>query len=84
MSQQHDHRVAESAKLSRRRYKTGLEYVVAEQMTTLGIGLIVIGVALVCGGLILWPRASQKDEDHADGTMADLLRRLNESSDSDP
>jgi len=25
-------------------------------MTTVGIGLIVIGVAQVCGGLILWPR----------------------------
>src|SRR6516165_2092088 len=46
-------------------------------MTTLGIGLIVIGVALVCGGLILRPRASQReDEDHADSTMADVLRRL--------
>ena len=54
-------------------------------MTTLGIGLIVIGVALVCGGLILRPRASQReDEDHADSTMADVLRRLNESSDADP
>jgi hypothetical protein len=51
-------------------------------MTTLGIGLIVIGVALVCGGLILWPRASQREnEDH---TMADVLQRLNESSDADP
>ena len=59
-------------------------------MTTLGIGLIVIGVALVCGGLILWPRASQReDEDQADATMADatmadVLRRLNESTDADP
>jgi len=54
-------------------------------MTTLGIGLIVIGVALVCGGLILRPRASQKeDDDRADSTMADVLRRLNESSDADP
>ena len=54
-------------------------------MTTLGFGLIVIGVALVCGGLILRPRASQReDEDHADSTMADVLRRLNESSDADP
>ena len=61
-----------------------------KQMTTLGIGLIVIGVALVCGGLILWPRASQReDEDKADATtahptMADVLRRLNESTDADP
>ena len=54
-------------------------------MTTLGIALIVIGVALVCGGLILWPRAPQReDEDQADGTMADILQRLNESSDADP
>jgi hypothetical protein len=27
----------------------------------LGIGSIVIGVALVCGGLIMWPRTSQTD-----------------------
>jgi hypothetical protein len=54
-------------------------------MTTLGVGLIVIGVALVSGGLILWPRASQReDEDQADATMADVLQRLNESSDADP
>ena len=59
-------------------------------MTTLGVGLIVIGGALVCGGLILWPRASQReDEDQADATMAhprmaDVLRRLNESTDADP
>ena len=54
-------------------------------MTTLGVGLIVIGGALVCGGLILWPRASQReDEDQADATMADVLQRLNESSDADP
>ena len=50
-------------------------------MTTLGVGLIVIGGALVCGGLILWPRASQReDEDQADATtahptMADVLRQ---------
>ena len=56
-----------------------------KQMTTLGVGLIVIGVALVSGGLILWPRASQReDEDQADATMADVLQRLNESSDADP
>lgn len=54
-------------------------------MTTVRIGLIVIGVALVCGGLILWPRAPQAEhEDRADGTMADVLRRLNETSDADP
>ena len=66
-----------------RRYKTGLEYVLAQQMTTLGIGLIVIGVALVCGGLILWPRAPQGEhENQADGTMADVSRRVDESSDA--
>jgi hypothetical protein len=27
----------------------------------LGIGSLVIGVALVCGGLIMWPRASETD-----------------------
>ena len=49
-------------------------------MTTLGIGLIVIGVALVCGGLILWPRAPQGEhENQADGTMADVSRRVDES-----
>jgi hypothetical protein len=54
-------------------------------MTTLGIALIVIGVASVFGGLILWPRApGRDDEDQADGTMADVLKRLNESSDADP
>jgi hypothetical protein len=54
-------------------------------MATLGIALIVIGVALVCGGLILWPRAPHReDEDQTDGTMADVLQRLNESSDADP
>ena len=55
-------------------------------MDALGIALIVIGVALVGGGLILRPRASRtEDEDHADtASMADLLRRLNESSDKDP
>ena len=49
----------------------------------LGIGLIVIGVALVCGGLILWPRAPQREhENQADGTMADVSRRVDESSDA--
>ena len=52
-------------------------------MTTLAIGLIVIGVALVCGGLILWPRAPQREhENQADGTMADVSRRVDESSDA--
>src|SRR6516164_6892489 len=37
-------------------------------MTTLGIGLIVIGVALVCGGLILWPRAPQREHENQAGT----------------
>jgi len=35
----------------------------------LGIALIVIGVALVCGGLILWPRTSQTDPAGADGPI---------------
>jgi hypothetical protein len=49
-------------------------------MTALGIALIVIGVALVCAGLIFQPPASRtEDEDQADaGSMADLLRRLDE------
>ena len=31
-------------------------------MTMLGIALIVIGLALVCGGLMSWPRASRTEE----------------------
>jgi len=30
-------------------------------MTALGVSLIVVGFALVCGGLIMWPRASETD-----------------------
>jgi hypothetical protein len=56
------------------------------KMNLLGIALIVIGVALVCGGLILWPRSRTEGDDHgADGVgLADLVQRLNESSDEDP
>jgi hypothetical protein len=51
----------------------------------LGITLIVIGVALVCCGLILWPRSWAEGEDReADSGLADLVKRLNESSDEDP
>ena len=32
-------------------------------MTNVGIALIVIGLALVCGGLILWPRALRTEEE---------------------
>ena len=32
-------------------------------MNILGILLIVIGLALVCGGLILWPRGSRTEEE---------------------
>jgi hypothetical protein len=32
-------------------------------MTILGIALIFIGLALVCGGLISWPRASRTEEE---------------------
>ena len=63
-------------------------------MRALGISLIVAGHALVCGALILWPRASrteeeektesQKDEKTETGGMADVLQRLNETSDDDP
>jgi len=51
-------------------------------------------LALVCGALILWPRASRteveeeteswKEEKTETGGMADLLRRLNEIPDDDP
>lgn len=65
------------------------------QMTILGITLIVIGLALVCGGLIFWRRASRTEEEEegrraskagseAAPEMADLLRRLNEIPDDDP
>jgi hypothetical protein len=41
-------------------------------MTTVGIGLIVVGVALVCGGLILWPRAPHSRL----GRLLDRIRLL--------
>jgi hypothetical protein len=66
-------------------------------MKTLGIALIVLGLTLVCSGLILWPRASRTEEEEKTsqtaeegktktetGGLADLVRRLNESSDEDP
>ena len=64
-------------------------------MNTLGIALIVLGLTLVCGGLVLWPRASRTEEEEKTsqtaeegktetGGLADLVRRLNESSDDDP
>jgi hypothetical protein len=62
-------------------------------MRALGISLIVAGLALVCGGLILWPRElrteeeekteSRKEEKTETSEMADLLQRLNETSDDD-
>ena len=55
-------------------------------MDVLGIALIVIGLALVCVGLILWPRSRIECEgQEADRVgLADLVQRLNESSDEDP
>jgi hypothetical protein len=60
----------------------------------LGISLTVAGLALVCGTLILRPRAaptgeeekteSRKEERTETLEMADLLRRLNEIPDDDP
>jgi hypothetical protein len=63
----------------------GVRFAVAN-MDVLGIALIVIGVALVCGGFILWPRSRTEGEDQeADKVgLADLVQRLNESSDEDP
>jgi hypothetical protein len=67
-----------------------------DAMTVLGIGLIVVGLALVCAGFSLWPRASSRTEEKEKtpqaaeeektetGGLADLVRRLNESSDDDP
>jgi hypothetical protein len=62
-------------------------------MRALGISLIVAGLALVRGGLILWPRKlrteeeekteSRKEEKTETSEMADLLQRLNETSDDD-
>jgi hypothetical protein len=56
------------------------------KMDVLGIALIVIGVALVCGGLIFWPRSqTEGDDQEADSVgLADLVQRLSESSDEDP
>jgi hypothetical protein len=61
-------------------------------MTALGIGLIVIGLALVCAGFISWPRASRREQEEktpqvaegGTGELGDLVRRLNESRDDDP
>jgi hypothetical protein len=55
-------------------------------MDILGIALIVIGLALVCGGLVFWPRSrTEGDDQEADSVgLADLVQRLNESSDEDP
>jgi hypothetical protein len=55
-------------------------------MDVLGIAVIVIGLALVCGGLILWPqsRTEGEDQDTDRVGLADLVQRLNESSDEDP
>jgi len=55
-------------------------------MVVLGIALIVFGLALVCGGLILWPRSRTEGEDQDTDRvgLADLVQRLNESSDEDP
>jgi hypothetical protein len=62
-------------------------------MRALGISLIVAGLALVRGCLILWPRKlrteeeekteSRKEEKTETSEMADLLQRLNETSDDD-
>jgi len=37
-------------------------------MTALGISLIAIGVALVCTGLVFWPRAPRSDPAALDGS----------------
>jgi len=62
----------------------GARFAVAK-MDILGIALIAIGVALVCGGLFLWPRSrTEGDDQEADSVgLADLVQRLNESSDED-
>jgi hypothetical protein len=47
----------------------------------LGIALIVIGVALVCGGLILWHRATRTNPADADdgGDLRALIDALEEA-----
>jgi hypothetical protein len=66
-----------------------------DAMTALGIGMIVIGLALAFAGFILWPRASRTEEEEKTpqaaeegktetGELGDLVRRLNESRDDDP
>ena len=54
-------------------------------MDVLGIALIVIGFAMVCGALV-WARSRSEGEDQeADRAgLADLVQRLNESRDEDP
>ena len=62
-----------------------------DAMTALGIGQIVIGLALVCIGFILWLWASRTEKKEktpqtaeegktGTGELSDLVRRLNESS----
>jgi hypothetical protein len=41
-------------------------------MTALGASLIVIGIALVCAGLILWPRAPQADPVAPDDSLSGM------------
>jgi hypothetical protein len=54
-------------------------------MDVLGIALIVVGFALVCGVLILWPRSRTGEDQEADEVgLADLVQRLKETSDEDP
>ena len=46
-------------------------------MTAIGIVLIVVGVALVCGGLILRPEASRPDPAGHDDGLSDMRAIIN-------
>jgi hypothetical protein len=50
-------------------------------MTVLGIALIVIGLALVCGGLIVWHRASRTGPAEPDdaGELRAIINALEEA-----
>jgi hypothetical protein len=56
-------------------------------MTALGIALIVVGLALLCAGVILAQtkesRAVEEETTETDG-LAELVQRLNEISDDEP
>jgi len=53
-------------------------------MNALGIALIAMGIALVCAGLILWPRETEEEGEAESGAMGNVRPRLDEISDKTP